>query len=182
MWDGHYFPSPLTLVYLGNVALQPLPVGNIMLRYGHHSKTATRRRRETEDPGTARAKLSEYSAISNKRTLVPFRKLKLEKTMLEEPIFECEIKKPFKRDGVTRWEWTVVPVREAIAANGSGTKAGARCKHCHGHVKLLGKHIAKSPAPHAVHGSKQDSEYCAAGFYFKQHPGRIPRVSLQPVE
>ena len=103
--------------------------------------------------------------------------------MSEEAIYECEIKKKFKRDGQTEtWEWTTVPVREAIEANGSGEKAGARCKHCHGRVKLLGKHIAKSPAPHAVHGSKQDSEYCVAGFYFKQHPGRVPRLSLQPVE
>jgi hypothetical protein len=101
---------------------------------------------------------------------------------MQEQIYECEIKKQFRRDGQNRWEWKSVPVREAIEANGAGAKAGARCKHCHGRVKLLGKHIAKSPAPHAVHASKQDSEYCVAGFYFKQHPGRIPRLSLQPVE
>ncbi len=102
--------------------------------------------------------------------------------MPEEQIYECQIKKPFKREGETRWEWRTVPVREAIDASGSGARAGARCKDCHGRVKLLGKHVAKSPAPHAVHGSKQDSEYCIAGFYFKQHPGRVPRLSLQPVE
>jgi hypothetical protein len=101
---------------------------------------------------------------------------------MEEHIFECEIKRPFKRDGETHWEWKVVPVREAIAANGAGANAGAGCKHCHGRVKLLGKHVEKSPAPHAVHNSKQDSEYCIAGFYFKQHPGRTPRLSLQPIE
>jgi hypothetical protein len=98
--------------------------------------------------------------------------------MPEEQIYECEIKKLFRRDGQNRWEWKVVPVREAIEAK----TAEVRCKHCHGRVKLLDKHISKSPAPHAVHNSRQDSEHCIAGFYFRQHTGREPRLSLQPIE
>jgi len=47
--------------------------------------------------------------------------------------------------------------------------------------KKQGKHIAKSPAPHAVHDSKQDSEYCIAGFTSSSIPDAVPRQNpVQP--
>ena len=93
-------------------------------------------------------------------------------------MYECEVKKQFVRDGAKRWEWVKVAVLDAI-------KDGAtdyRCKDCHGAVRLHGKHIEHGPTPHIEHRSRQDSEYCPAGIYFRQNPGREPRLSLQPVQ
>jgi hypothetical protein len=42
--------------------------------------------------------------------------------------------------------------------------------------------VGHGPAPHVEHRSRQDSEYCPAGMYFKQNPGRVPRLLTMPVE
>jgi hypothetical protein len=73
--------------------------------------------------------------------------------------------------------WVEMPVAKAIEEG--ATKF--RCKDCHGAVKLLGRHVAHGPAPHTVHRSRQDSEYCPSGFYFRQNPEREPRLSSNPV-
>jgi len=96
----------------------------------------------------------------------------------QEKIYECEVKKLFLRNGVKRWEWAVSTVADAI-------RDGARdfrCKDCHGEVRLHGRHVAHGPAPHVEHKSRQDSEYCPAGIYFRQNPGCEPRFSSSPVE
>jgi hypothetical protein len=36
--------------------------------------------------------------------------------------------------------------------------------------------VANRPAPHPEHRSREDSEYCPAGHYFKQNPGRARRA------
>src|SRR5947209_3991557 len=92
-----------------------------------------------------------------------------------EKIYECEVKRQFKIDGVKVWRWITMPVKDALAEG----VTEFRCKDCHGAVKLHGKHVAHGPAPHVEHKSRQDSEYCPAGFYFK--PGTAARLSLQPV-
>lgn len=97
---------------------------------------------------------------------------------MEEKIYECEAKKLVIRNGIKVREWKALPVREVIEENLSEY----RCKACHGRVRLHGKHIKNGPAPHAEHLSKQDSEYCPMGIYFRKTPGRQPRLSLQPVE
>jgi len=96
---------------------------------------------------------------------------------MNETIYECEVKKLFLRDGTKRWEWVVMPVADAIR-NGA---TEFRCKDRHGSVRLHGKHVAHGPAPHVEHKSRQDSEHCPAGFYFRQCPGRAARLSVQPV-
>jgi hypothetical protein len=96
----------------------------------------------------------------------------------EVKIYECEVKKLFKKDGNKEWRWVVRPVKDAI----SDGVTEFRCKDCHGAVKLLGKNVAHGPEPHVVHKSRQDSEYCPAGIYFRQNPGREPRMSLMPVK
>ena len=81
------------------------------------------------------------------------------------------------RDGKKVKEWVVRSVADAL-------KDGVtdfRCKDCHGAVKLHGRHVKHGPAPHVEHKSRQDSEYCLAGFYFRQNPGRAARLSLLPV-
>ncbi len=94
----------------------------------------------------------------------------------EEKIYECEVKKLFMQGGVKRWEWVISSVADAIRDGASEF----RC--CHGAVRLHGKHVAHGPAPHVEHKSHQDSDYCPAGIYFRQNPGREPRLSNSPVK
>ena len=92
-------------------------------------------------------------------------------------IYECEVKRSFIRNGEKVRDWKRVSVSEAIEAKADEI----RCAECHGAVRLHGRHVAHGPTPHAEHRSRQDSEYCPAGHYFKQNPGRTPRLSLSPV-
>ena len=97
---------------------------------------------------------------------------------MAERIYQCEVKKLFSRYGAKRWEWVMSSVADALRDGVSEF----RCKDCHGAAKLHGKHVAHGPSPHVEHKSRQDSEYCPAGMYFRQNRGREPRLSLQPVE
>jgi hypothetical protein len=85
---------------------------------------------------------------------------------------------PVMRDGVKFREWRLTPVADVIADE----LDEYRCKDCQGRVRLHGKHVAHAPAPHAEHRSRADSEYCPSGFYFRQNPGREPRLSQNPVK
>jgi hypothetical protein len=96
----------------------------------------------------------------------------------KEKIYECEVKVLFKRDGEKYTQWVVRSVADAIL----GGATEFRCKDCRGAVRLHGKHVAQGPAPHVEHKSREDSEYCPAGMYFRQNPGRTPRLSRTPVE
>jgi len=89
-----------------------------------------------------------------------------------ERIYQCEVKKLFSRNGEKRWEWVTSSVADALRDGVSEF----RCKDCHGAVRLHGKHVAHGPAPHVEHKSRQDSEYCPSGMYYRQHPG--PRTAL----
>ncbi len=96
----------------------------------------------------------------------------------DEKIYECEVKrKNLGKDGVKGLRWVAMPVKDALAEGATEF----RCKDCHGAVKLHGKHVPHGPAPHVEHKSRQDSEYCPSGFYFRKYPGREPRLSLNPV-
>jgi hypothetical protein len=96
----------------------------------------------------------------------------------EEKIYRCEVKKLFLRSGHKTRVWIEVAVADAI----SDGATQYRCKDCHGAVRLHSKHVADGPAPHVEHRSRQDSEYCPAGMYFRREPGRKPRLSAMPVE
>lgn len=96
----------------------------------------------------------------------------------EEKIYSCEVKKLFLRNGRKSWLWVERPVVTAIQDG----VTEFRCKDCHGAVKLHRKHIDDGPAPHAEHRSREDSEYCPAGKYFLENPGREPRMSAAPVK
>ena len=97
---------------------------------------------------------------------------------MEEKIYTCEVKKLFLRDGTKQWEWVTMDVAKAI----QDEVTVFRCKDCHGTVRLHGRHASHGPAPHVEHRSRADSEYCPAGMYFRQNPGRTPRISQKPVE
>lgn len=92
-------------------------------------------------------------------------------------IYECEAKKLVMREGIKVREWRVTRVIDVI----TDELPDYRCKDCHGKIKLYNKHVAHAPAPHAVHASRQDSEYCPSGHYFRQNPGRTSRMSSNPV-
>jgi hypothetical protein len=98
--------------------------------------------------------------------------------MVDERIYHCEVKKLFKRGDEKVWEWVTMSVADAIRDE----VTTFRCKDCHGAVQLHGRHVAHGPAPHVEHRSRQDSEYCPAGMYFRQNPGRIPCLSTAPME
>jgi hypothetical protein len=98
--------------------------------------------------------------------------------MAAEKIYTCEVKKLFLRDGVKVEEWATAEVAEAIRDE----LTQFRCKDCHGAVRLHGRHVEHGPTPHVEHKSRQDSEYCPAGMYFRRHPGRVSRLSSAPVE
>lgn len=97
--------------------------------------------------------------------------------IMKEQIYECEAKKLFLRNGQKRWEWVVMPVKQAIEDG----VISFRCKDCHGVVRLHNQRIAQGPEPHIEHKSRQDSEYCPLGMHFRQNPGREPRLSSNPV-
>lgn len=97
---------------------------------------------------------------------------------MNEKIYECEVKKLFVRNGQKELAWVTMSVADALADG----VTEYRCKDCHGQVKLHGKHVERGPAPHVEHRSRQDSEYCPTGFYFRQNPGRQPRTSNMPVK
>jgi hypothetical protein len=95
----------------------------------------------------------------------------------DERIYTCEVR--FKRkltNGEYDWGWREKPVEEVISAKDEVY----RCKDCKGAVRL---NRGPNPSAHAVHKSRQDSEYCQSGFYFKTSTdGREPRPSLNPVK
>jgi len=95
-----------------------------------------------------------------------------------EKIYTCEVKKLFMRNGEKRREWAASTVSDAIRDE----RTEFRCEQCHGAVKKHARHVAHGPAPHVEHQLREDSEYCPAGHYFQQNPGRIPRVSSSPVD
>lgn len=96
---------------------------------------------------------------------------------MNEQIYECEVKRPFRNEnGEREMRWTTKPVSQVIEES----LTEYRCKDCPVPCGSC-RHVPHGPAPHAEHRSRQDSEYCPAGHYFKQNPGRMPRLSENPV-
>lgn len=96
----------------------------------------------------------------------------------EEKLYECEVKRIRIIEGKRSPFWKVKTVREAVEDGDSEF----RCKDCHGAVKLFRRQIARAAAPHVEHMERADSEYCAAGMYFRQATdGRTQRLSERPV-
>ena len=96
-----------------------------------------------------------------------------------EKIYECEVKRRSKSPkGVYGTFWKLKVVADAIADEDTEF----RCKDCHGSVKLPTRRVQHGPSPHVEHKSKEDSEYCSSGMYFrKATDGREHRISNSPV-
>ena len=104
-------------------------------------------------------------------------------TKVEKPrekIYECEVKRRrVKVGGGYEPFWKVKNVAEAL----TDADTEFRCKDCGGALKLFKTHKADGPPSHVEHKDRADSEYCAAGIYFRQATdGREPRPSAHPVE
>ncbi len=98
---------------------------------------------------------------------------------MADEIYTVEVKRKFKVGDSYVLKWVERPVSDVIPERESTVY---RCKDCYGKVKLLDKHVSHAASPHAEHVSRQDSEYCPAGMYFRQNPGREARLSLSPIE
>jgi hypothetical protein len=98
----------------------------------------------------------------------------------ETKLYECEVKRRrVKAGGGYEPFWKTKVVAEAVV----DADTEFRCKDCGGAVKLFKSHKVGGPAAHAEHKSREDSEYCPSGMYFKKATdGREPRPSQNPVE
>ncbi len=86
---------------------------------------------------------------------------------------KCERKALSKIDNEKVWKWVEVDVADLS----SGEQPDIRCVHCHGRVRVHKRNVEHGPQDHVKHLSRQDSENCRGGHYFKcEH-----KMSLQPV-
>ncbi len=93
--------------------------------------------------------------------------------MSHDMMLKCERKARFKVKNEIVWKWVEVEV----ASLPRGKQPEIRCIHCHGRVRVHKQNVPHGPQDHVEHLSRQDSEYCRGGHYFKgEH-----RLSLQPV-
>ena len=91
----------------------------------------------------------------------------------ESLMIRCERKALFKRDGKRVRDWAEINVADLPREN----PPEVRCMYCHGAVHILRQQIENGPVDHAKHASRQDSERCKGGVYFKgEH-----NMSLNPV-
>ena len=94
--------------------------------------------------------------------------------MPDDLMTRCERRTQYRLNGIEEWLWKDIPVAEAIGSSGKNI----RCKHCHGLVRIHQQQVGHGPQDHVEHLSRQDSENCRGGHYFKgEH-----RRSSQPVE
>lgn len=94
--------------------------------------------------------------------------------MSSELMLKCEQRKLFKVDGGKIRKWVEVEASQLT----SGEQPDIRCIHCHGKVRVHRQQVEHGPRDHVEHRSRQDSENCRGGHYFKGDH----RMSLQPVE
>jgi len=94
--------------------------------------------------------------------------------MPHDLMVKCQQKKLFLRDGKKVWEWVEV----AVSTLTSGARGDVRCVHCHGTVRVHKQHVDHGPTDHVEHRSRQDSENCIGGIYFKG----THQMSFIPVE
>ncbi|HVG27228.1 MAG TPA: hypothetical protein VM865_06455 [Acidobacteriaceae bacterium] len=97
-----------------------------------------------------------------------------------EKLYDCEVKRRRLSSTGRGYEpfWKVKTLEEALVDGDTEF----RCKHCHGALKLFKRNSASGPSAYVAHKHRIDSEYCAAGAYFREAAdGRATRLSSAPV-
>lgn len=92
--------------------------------------------------------------------------------MPHDLMVKCQQNKLFLRDGIKIREWTEV----AVSTLTTGAN-NIRCIHCHGAIRVHMRQVKHGPADHVEHLSRQYSENCKGGSYFKG----VHQMSLNPV-
>lgn len=83
--------------------------------------------------------------------------------MSHDLMTKCEQKRLFKINDEKVWKWVEVDVSTLT----SGEQKSIRCMHCQGAVRVHKQNVDHGPKDHVEHRSKQDSENCRGGHYFK---------------
>jgi hypothetical protein len=86
----------------------------------------------------------------------------------------CDRRTLYIRNGEKVWDWKHVDV---VELDGSVSSRDIRCAHCHGKVQMHKQQVEHGPQDHVRHHSRQDSEGCEAGHYFKG----THRMSSHPI-
>jgi hypothetical protein len=89
-----------------------------------------------------------------------------------ERMYVCEVETAYQTNSGIEYRWKKVDVE--LTANTDRV----RCAHCAGSVRFHRKQKANGTPDHVEHRSRQDSEYCMGGHYFKGDHHR----SQSPVE
>lgn len=89
-------------------------------------------------------------------------------------MYDCEVKRPFVRNGVRGLDWIRLKVRHVDDG------AEVRCMHCHGEVRVHRKRSENGPEDHVEHRSADDSKHCKGGAYFHGTDAEH-RMSPKPV-
>ncbi len=94
--------------------------------------------------------------------------------MSHDLMTKCEQKKLYVIDGNRVWTWIAVSVSDLP----SGGNIDIRCMHCHGEVRVHKQQVEHGPTDHVEHRSRQDSENCKGGSYFKGNH----KISSEPIQ
>lgn len=93
--------------------------------------------------------------------------------MPRDMMLKCERKARFMDNNEKVWKWVEVDVADLP----SGEQPAIRCIHCNGRVRVHKQNVAHGPKDHVEHTTRQDSENCRGGHYFKSEH----KMSLQSV-
>jgi hypothetical protein len=89
----------------------------------------------------------------------------------KEKMYECEVKAPYQTQNGIEYRWK----RSKVELTADTDQV--RCAHCSGAVRFHRQRKTDGVADHVEHLSRQDSENCKGGYYFKGVHSR----SMSPV-
>lgn len=89
----------------------------------------------------------------------------------DEKMYECEVKTPYQPPSGIEYRWKRCKVELTAHTD------QVRCAHCSGAVRFHRQRKADGVPDHVEHLSRQDSENCMGGHYFKG----VHSPSTQPV-
>lgn len=76
-------------------------------------------------------------------------------------MYDCEVKRLFKKDGKHERRWVSAEVLKIDDG------AEIRCVHCHGEVRIHRQRQENGPKDHVEHRSGDDARHCRGGAEFR---------------